>query len=157
MEVYGATKTGRRQGSQRRLRLFTLEHANRSLPLVRRIVADIVVKHKRICALEERCQVARPGTSEDELEDLRRRYGDALDELRRLADEISAIGCELKDVRRGIVDYRAIHHGRVIEFCWRHGEREICYWHELDDGFHDRRPIDAEFFATEEAFGPAPI
>jgi hypothetical protein len=156
MEVYGATRTGRRSGPTRRLSLFTLEHANRTLPLVRRIVGDIVAKHKQICALEEECQIARPGTSEEELEEIRCRYGDALEDLRLLSEEISAIGCELKDVRRGIVDFRALHNGRVIEFCWRHGEREVCYWHQLDDGFHDRRPIDTEFFAAEEAVAVSP-
>jgi len=147
MEVQGVARPGRRQGSGRSSRLFTLEHAHRTLPLVRRIVADVVKCHKRICALEAKCQLPVPRGKEDEIEELRYRYGQELDRLRALSEEVSAIGCRLKDFHRGIVDYRALYQGRVIEFCWRHGEKSIQFWHELDDGFHDRREIDDAFVA----------
>ena len=110
-------------------------------------VRDIVNSHKTVCALEQRCQVPLPGVSREEVEEIRWRYDEELDKIQQLSDELSAIGCELKDVRRGIVDFRALHQGRIIEFCWRHGEETIQHWHGLDDGFHDRRLIDADFFA----------
>ncbi|MBN2563006.1 MAG: DUF2203 domain-containing protein [Phycisphaerae bacterium] len=146
MEVHGIASASHRRGSGRRPQLFTLEQAHRTLPLVRRIVADVVYRNRTICALEKRCQVPVPD-GDDEVEGLRRQYGAELDKLRGLAEEIAAIGCRLKDVRRGIVDFRTLHEGRVVEFCWRHGEEEIAYWHELDDGFHDRRVIEAGFGA----------
>jgi hypothetical protein len=147
MEVPGATKSGRSQAPARRPRLFSLEHANRTLPLVRRIVADVITRYKKITALEERCQGPIPEGANAAIDELRRQYGAELETLRQFADELSAVGCDLKDVRRGIVDFRALHKGRIIEFCWRHGEDSVQFWHELNDGFHDRRLIDDRFGA----------
>lgn len=147
MEVPGVAKTGRSQARGFRPRLFTLGLANRTLPLVRRIVADVTTRYKKICALEERCQGPVPEGADAAIDELRRQYGAELEALRQLSDELSAIGCDLKDVRRGIVDYRALHNGRIIEFCWRHGEESVKFWHELNDGFHDRQLIDEQFDA----------
>lgn len=148
MEVQGVTKAGARQGSGRGGRLFSLKHAGRTLPLVKRIVADIVQQHTKVCILEERRLVPHPKDADDErLWTLRKRYDAELDKLRRLADEISAIGCELKDVRRGIVDFRTLYRGQEVELCWRLGQDKIEFWHELSDGFHDRRMIDEDFVA----------
>jgi hypothetical protein len=147
METNGATKTEQHRGSGQSPCLFTLQHANRTLPLVRRIAADIVKQHKRVCAFEERCHAPRAGCSDDHLEELRVQYGVALDKLRQLADELAAIGCTLGDSRRGIVDFRTLHQGREVELCWRLGEGAIEYWHELDAGLHGRQTIDAEFIA----------
>lgn len=157
MEFPGVAKSGRSQAAGRRPRLFTLEHANRTLPLVRRIVADVIVRYKKICALEERCQGPIPDGADAAIDELRRQYGVELDALRRLADELSAVGCDLKDVRRGIVDFRALHGGRIIELCWRHGEESLQFWHELNDGFHDRRNIDDQFYGAVVAPSAATV
>lgn len=147
MEVHGVARTRRNQMAGRAVTLFTLEHANRALPLVRRIVADIVRCHKRLCILEERCQGPTPEGVDAAIDELRRRYGQELDQLATLTEELNAIGCTLKDPHRGIVDFYSAHRGRIIEFCWRIGEERILYWHEVDDGFHARRRINEELDA----------
>jgi len=146
MEMNSATTAGRRRGLGRSAHLFTLEQANRALPLVRRIVADIVKQHKHVCALEEQCHAPKPG-DDGGFEALRRRYDAALDKLQQLADELSAIGCVLGDSRRGIVDFRTLYQGREVELCWRLGDEGIEYWHELVAGMHGRQAIDPEFLA----------
>ncbi len=148
MDAYGVTKSAPCGAATNGGRLFTLEQANRALPLVRRIIADIVRQQKKVCGLEERCPVpGEDAASHADLDAPRRQYDAELDKLRELADELNAIGCEVKDVRRGIVDFRTIFRGREVEFCWRHGQEKIEFWHELNDGFHDRRMIDADFTA----------
>lgn len=148
MEINGVTEVTRPRHTGRSPLFFSLEHAQDTLPLVRRIVADIVKQHKRICALEEKCHKPRPDGSEEEFEALRNQCDAELDKLSSLADELSAIGCELKDWRRGIVDFRTRYQDRDVELCWRIGEERIQCWHELDDGFHARQAIDADFVAN---------
>lgn len=144
MEVDGVTKARRCRSIGKSSSLFTLERANRALPLVRRIVADIVAQHKKVCELEETCHtLAEEGDGAESRERLRVE----LEHVRQLAEELSAVGCELKDWRRGIVDFPTSYQGREVEFCWRIGEEKIEYWHELDDGFHARRMIDETFIA----------
>lgn len=131
-------------------RIFTFEHAIRALPLVSRITSDIVEQHRQVCDLEDVCQVADPSRPlEDEIR-IREAYADALDRLRELIDELADVGCELRDWRRGIVDFPAIHNGRNIEYCWRLGETEIDHWHAPDAGFCGRRKI-GELFKPNES------
>ncbi len=142
MEVSNAVSREARLRQHRGRKVFTIEQANRTLPLVSRIVTDIVAQHERVCLLEERCQVNDPSLTADEMQTLRDRYADALDELRCLRAELSEIGCQLKDWRRGIVDYLAFLNGRAVELCWRLGEARIEHWHDVDSGFAARQRIE---------------
>lgn len=145
MEINGLTKKQPRRSHVRPRRFFTFEEANRSIPLVRRIVADIVKQHRKVCTLEERCHIRRPSVSAAEQERLGRQYNLELDRLRDLSEELAAVGCELKDWRRGLVDFAAHYQGREIELCWRLGEEKIEHWHEIGAGFPGRQMIDDEF------------
>lgn len=155
MEVNSSTRSrGHGQGIARR-RIFTLEHANRTLTFVKRVVADIVKQHRKVGALEERCHMRRPSVSPQEHERVRSQYKAELEKLRELAEELSTVGCRLRDWQRGIVDFRAVFQEREIELCWSLGQEKIEYWHEVDEGFPCRRLIDGdlatELTAAEEA------
>lgn len=141
MEVYDAPKSQSRASRGKRRRVFTIEHANRTLPLVKRIVADMVKQYKLVCTLEERCHIRRPQVSQDEHQSIRNRYERELDKLRDLCEELSAVGCELKDWRRGLIDFLSIKDGRQIELCWQLGEEKIEHWHEIEAGFAGRQPL----------------
>ncbi|HPF38695.1 MAG TPA: DUF2203 domain-containing protein [Phycisphaerae bacterium] len=122
-------------------RVFTIDDANRALPLVSRVVGDIVQQQREVCDLEDQLHEPHSG----EWEDAQERYTLALERLRDLIDELSDVGCQLRDWRRGIVDFPAIHNERRVELCWRLGERRICHWHEPDAGYRCRQPIDERF------------
>ncbi|MGA7731570.1 MAG: DUF2203 domain-containing protein [Chloroflexia bacterium] len=49
---------------------------------------------------------------------------------------------ELKDLSTGLVDFMALREGREVYLCWRLGEPEVGYWHELSTGFSGRLPVD---------------
>ena len=61
--------------------------------------------------------------------------------LRDQIEEILATGCVIKDVESGLVDWPALYEGREIWLCWKYGEQEVGYWHELNSGFAGRRPV----------------
>ncbi len=119
-------------------RLYTPELANRSLPLVRRIAADIQAAARRIQSAVEHLQPAGSmrGERQDELDGLRDRFAE-------LVGELEALGVELKDPLTGLLDFRARRsgdHGEVY-LCWRLGEDAVGHWHTLDGGLAGRRPI----------------
>ena len=58
-----------------------------------------------------------------------------------LIQEIESIGCEIKGIREGLVDFPSIREGREVCLCWRMPEKEISFWHGLDAGFSGRQPI----------------
>ena len=61
--------------------------------------------------------------------------------LREQVDEIQGTGCIIKDLEVGLVDWLAVHHGREVLLCWKYGEREVAFWHDLESGFAGRRPV----------------
>ena len=57
---------------------------------------------------------------------------------------LSRAGVLVKDPREGLLDFPARRDGRPVFLCWKVGEREIRYWHEVDGGFIGRKPVDEE-------------
>ena len=140
------------------VKTFTVEQANRALPLVRKIVADIVAEHPRWKDLVSRYELAaagaRPewGESEEQLA-LRREIDAVAQRINGFVDELAGVGCLLKGFEDGLVDFYGLQDGRLVFLCWRLGEEGVTHWHELDAGFTGRQPITSEFVATQEGPG----
>jgi len=62
--------------------------------------------------------------------------------LNHLIERVQEMDCELKDIDQGLVDFRAEREGREVYLCWKLGEPDIRWWHELDAGFAGRRPLE---------------
>jgi hypothetical protein len=120
-------------------RRFTLEQANKTLPLVTRIVADIVNVHKNVTA--KHGEVERMPTGSKTRNEAERAMEKDLERLNLLVEELSQIGCELKDPQAGLIDFVGRHRGRDVYLCWKLGEADITSWHELDAGFAGRQPV----------------
>ncbi len=120
--------------SQRR---FNVQEANKTLPLVRRVVADIVRTHEEISQQQQQLESAKSGQQAI----LQHRLQSNLAHLQDYVDELTEIGCDIKDYRIGLVDFTGRHAGRDICLCWKLGEDAVEYWHELNAGFSGRQPV----------------
>ena len=65
------------------------------------------------------------------------------DRLDALIHHIQDIGVIIKDINTGLLDFPAIKDGREVYLCWKHGEGPIAFWHEIEDGFAGRQPIES--------------
>jgi hypothetical protein len=124
---------------------FTPELANRSLPLVRRIVEDIVVQFSRWQSRVREFELVSASNSVSDpnprAEELEREVATLAEELEHFHRELSGLGVEFKDYAMGLVDFPAEHEGRPVYLCWRLGEAAVEYWHEADAGFAGRQPL----------------
>lgn len=120
-------------------RRFTLEQANKSLPLVKRIVADIVRTHAEIAQLQQQLESAKSNQQKAAQDRLQA----GLAHLQDYVDELTEVGCELKDYRQGLIDFIGKHQGRDVCLCWKLGEDRVAYWHELQAGYAGRQPVSA--------------
>jgi hypothetical protein len=68
-----------------------------------------------------------------------------IDALKVEVKALDDAGCLVKDIDEGIVDWYANRGNRDVLLCWKLGEKQVTYWHDLDSGFAGRRPI-SEFF-----------
>ena len=62
-------------------------------------------------------------------------------ELWRIAQEILGLGVEIKDLDQWLIDFPSQRDGRVVYLCWRRGEENIEWWHDMDAGFAGRQPL----------------
>ena len=116
---------------------FSLEEANKSLSLVRRITADIVRTHGDAVRIQQDLE----RTDAKKRSDLQSQLEHAMHLLEDYVDELSEIGCELKDYQTGLIDFTGRHKGHDICLCWKLGEERIAYWHEMETGFAGRQPV----------------
>jgi hypothetical protein len=58
-----------------------------------------------------------------------------------LVHKIRDTGVLFKDINLGLLDFPALKDGREIYLCWKYGEGEIAFWHEIEAGYAGRRPI----------------
>jgi len=63
-------------------------------------------------------------------------------ELENLILQINNLGCHLKDPDTGLVDFISLYKGKKVFLCWRQGEEEITWYHEINSGFADRKTIE---------------
>jgi hypothetical protein len=137
-----------RTESAEQRKLFTLEEANATLPLVRAIVEDLAKLSRDVLDRRERL-AAVPASPDRDGHDL---YSEELvqihdelerdtEELKGYVEELRMLGVEPKNGLEGIVDFPALMDGRVVYLCWQIGEPEVLHWHELDAGFLGRQPM----------------
>lgn len=132
-------------------RFFTVEQANQTLPLVKAVVADIVRQYQDIQERKDRLARIRPAQSSKKVdtdsmyaEEVRHVEEELEKEVGKLQEfilELHSLGVEIKDFQKGLVDFPTLFDGREVYLCWKLGESEVAFWHELDAGFSGRQSL----------------
>jgi hypothetical protein len=137
---------------------YTLDEANDQLALLRQLFERVMQLRAQLKTLYHRLEnaghppreehvrggVPSPPPSRDVPVDVQRDlvlFRGLVETLREQVDEIQTTGCIIKDIEVGLVDWPALHHGREVLLCWKYGEPEVGWWHDLDAGFAGRRPV----------------
>ena len=124
---------------------FTVEQANRCLPLVSRIVDDLVKYHARWQEMIAAAEFLAGSSSEHagpRAESLQEDIQRTASEIDRFLKELRDLGVQFKGFEEGLVDFPATLDDREILLCWKHGEDAVTHWHEVDAGFAGRQVID---------------
>ncbi|HEU4759083.1 MAG TPA: DUF2203 domain-containing protein [Dehalococcoidia bacterium] len=128
-------------------RQFSLEEANGLLPRLGEKLGRLQEMKRRQDELQEKVrdyQARMTGDGhllETEVNEARREMAKAAAEVNTLIEQVQALGCEVKDVDQGLVDFRTVMDGREVYLCWKLGEPSIGWWHELEAGYAGRQPL----------------
>ena len=126
------------------MKLFSVDEANALLPTVRRIVAGLARDYARVVESRDAAQTAAERAKEAgggymPGGDV---YVRALAGLAERAGQLEALGVQLKDYERGLIDFPTEREGRIVLLCWQLGEGDqIEWWHDLETGFAGRQPL----------------
>jgi hypothetical protein len=136
---------------------FTLDEAQSLLPVLEALLRR-AQEQGRICAEIEveldqlRQQIALAGGMHVDVATAARRRAERDKALRETKDalaEIDAIGVQVKDLDKGLLDFPSLVDGKTVLLCWKQGEEKIAFWHSVEDGFAGRKPIDGHFGKPE--------
>ena len=121
---------------------FSPQEANHRLPLVKRIVLEILAKGKQLRSL----LAANKG------QDIPTEYQVLEEEIESLMEELEGLGCFYKDwnFEIGLVDFPALIEGQEVLLCWKSDEPEILWYHTMEEGFAGRRPIPEYWLINED-------
>ena len=120
---------------------FTLEQANEALKLIRPLMEDVQAIRQRILASQPE---AWPAIEKSVGNGGNRALSNLVQDfelLDALVHRILETGVQIKDVNLGLLDFSALRDGREVYLCWKFGEGDIAYWHEVDAGFAGRQSI----------------
>jgi len=143
-------------------RFFDLDEANETIPELRTILETLRDERSQLIALrdefarrtaletapgdasvERTADDASTRTSESAAERrrLRLRMQGVIDQMQAGVARIDELGVTLREIETGLVDFPALVAGRQVWLCWRLGEGDVEWWHELSDGIGGRRPL----------------
>src|SRR5262249_12429303 len=71
----------------------------------------------------------------DDMRLARLRMQGLVDQMAAGVARIEAQSITLRDISEGLVDFPALVNGRQVWLCWKRGEGDIAYWHDLESGF----------------------
>ena len=77
--------------------------------------------------------------------DARKRRDTSAASLRNAIEQVQAIGCVVKDLDIGLIDFPTEFRGEEVYLCWKLGEPRIEFWHGVEEGFRGRKAIDQDF------------
>lgn len=126
-------------------KLFEVSEANELIPRL-----EVLVRQLQSRVSELRSEIAQILEVDPEAEGLQ--LAEVLERhpqlrapsasLAEAAGAIESLGCFLKDIDLGLVDFPYQNEsGEVVFLCWQFGEPGVLAWHPIDSGFNQRQPL----------------
>jgi hypothetical protein len=131
-------------------RIFTLDEANALLPTLELALGDLARLRseleqaiRAVGGAEAAVGVLQRGEPPPEgKEAVAARLRSLADEVGTAVERVNSLGCVLKDIEAGLVDFYAMREDEPVFLCWQLGEPTIAHWHPLEGGFAAREPIE---------------
>ncbi len=126
-------------------RYYALDAANARLAEMRPLLERLRQDRDAVAnAQRELTRFRGSNGSEDhalELQDRQAQIRQLVKRMQQTVARIDSWGITLRDIDTGLIDFPALVTGRPIWLCWRLGEGDIAWWHEVKDGFGGRRAL----------------
>ena len=121
---------------------FTIKSANEALPGVREKFNNLKKQKNEIIKAEQELQIIM--SSSDNFEKYithKQKLNSAMTKFYQLIEELEATGVSLKGLDQGLLDFPSKRFDEDVWLCWKDGETEIKFWHDMNSGFNGRKPI----------------
>jgi hypothetical protein len=119
---------------------YTLEEARALLPMIRRWLSELEARQKQLQALDERV-AALLAKGDDAGGEPVNQLIKTLAQCQQTLREFRRRQIQVKDLRRGLLDFPSLREGREVFLCWEKDEEDIEFWHDLESGYGGRERL----------------
>jgi hypothetical protein len=128
-----------------RAKYFTPEEAAGIIPEVEKRLREVTIASEAVAHLTGDLERSvGEDSSMLEFMEVKKRLNKAMTDMQRSVEYLEDLGCTIKDLEHGLVDFPAKRFGEEVWLCWRVGEAKISYWHGKREGFAMRKPLEAD-------------
>ena len=139
-------------------RRFTLAEAQELIPRVERLLREAIAfkasydeAEKQIQSFQQRvAMMGGVAVDRERAIQARTQRDGAAAQLRTAIEQVQEVGCLIKDLDIGLIDFPTTYRGAEVCLCWKLGEAGIEYWHGVEEGFRGRKRIDRDFLENHE-------
>jgi len=134
------------------MKWFSPERANALIPKLTPLIDELLARRQELAIKLLESDPALHGVSSQGGQSMRLagprspfpapKFGELKGEIVRLIHRIESFGCIVKDIDLGLVDFPSHREGTAVNLCWKAGEHDVAFWHGMDEGFSDRKPLD---------------
>ena len=122
---------------------FTLKEANEALEIIRPLMDEVMQIRQKILDKQPEIWSAVEKSAGNGGNPVLSRMVFEFEKLDGLLHSIQDAGAQIKDINIGLIDFPAQKDGREVCLCWKHGEGDIAFWHEMDAGYAGRQSIES--------------
>jgi len=123
-------------------RVFSLFEANQLIPQLQSHLSTVQQGKAVLIRTHEEVRKASANASLGGGTSVGTHYVKSLQDISTNLHAIHELGVVVKDIDLGLCDFPHVRDGRVVYLCWKLGEKEIRWWHEVTTGYKDRCPLE---------------
>lgn len=124
-------------------RYFTLQEARDALTAIRPLMDEIQAIRQKILARRPEVWPVVERAAGNGGSQAASKIVEEFGRLDALVHQIQDTGALFKDINLGLLDFPALREGHEVYLCWKYGEEDIAFWHEIEAGYAGRQTIDS--------------
>ena len=133
-----------REEGQNLERIFTLSEANRLIPQLEEHLTAVKRGKTVLIRTKDEIKKASSKAQFGGGSFAGPHYITALEQTSENLQAIQEMGVLVKDLDIVLCDFPYLMNGRIVYLCWKLGEAEIQWWHEVNSGYTGRQPLENE-------------
>jgi hypothetical protein len=132
-------------------RIFSIKDANALIPTLEKLTSQLLLKKTEMQKMHDQILILDL-LAGDKIHDAS--STDGQEYLRKTAElealvlsfeddilEINRLGCYLRDINKGSIDFFSVRKNELVYLNWQRGETEIKHYHDIDSHHSQRRPL----------------
>jgi len=122
-------------------KLFTLEETNTLIPKLKEMLQELSYRKRVLSLALNKLMKIKEKARHNGHNPMREELLEKISAFNMYLQEIYKLGCILRDIDLGLVDFPAIINDKKALLCWQMDEDRVTLWHEINEPCVNRKPL----------------